>query len=421
MSARVTTLDDAWAALLAGEVDEATRTCVALLEADPGQVGAAALLARSVHLAGKPTPLALVDVFVRRGDLPNALSIAGFTPDPKAARRAIAAAFASDGRTDDVAPAPPPLPAGRITLDPDLARARGDALVARAQAALASAETDAEAGAPVPALPLFSALPAAALEPLLGAFEPRPLAAGEAAIHEGDEGKEAFVVVRGSLRVTRGETVLAELGPGAIFGEMSLVSDAPRAASVIALEPVLLLAASRADLEALAAKTRAIGEQLSSFCRRRMLSNLMRHSAILGAVSPPDRRALVERFETRRFKRGEALVTLGEKTEGLFLIASGAVRVQGRDADGETLELATLGPGDVVGEISLVLRRPATADVVATHQTVALELKHEQFQSAIRQHPELLSELYELATKREEETRTVVAQETLDVEDVVLL
>ena len=91
------------------------------------------------------------------------------------------------------------------------------------------------------------------------------------------------------------------------------------------------------------------------------------------------------------------------------------------DADGDRLQLAALGPGDVVGEISLVLRRPATADVVAAHPTVALHLPRDRFQDAIRQHPGLLNELYEIATRREEETRTVVGQQALDVEDVVLL
>ena len=93
----------------------------------------------------------------------------------------------------------------------------------------------------------------------------------------------------------------------------------------------------------------------------------------------------------------------------------------GRDADGEELQVAVLGPGDVVGEISLVLRRPATADVVATHRTVALQLRREHFREAIEEHPTLLGELYELATKREDEMRSVVAQEALDVEEVVLL
>ncbi len=105
----------------------------------------------------------------------------------------------------------------------------------------------------------------------------------------------------------------------------------------------------------------------------------------------------------------------------MFLIASGGVEVRGTDAEGDSVVLAQLGAGDVVGEISLVLRRPATADVVAVHTTVALELTSERFQDAIHAYPGLLQELYELAIKRDDETRSVVAQAAVDVSDTVLL
>jgi CRP-like cAMP-binding protein len=93
----------------------------------------------------------------------------------------------------------------------------------------------------------------------------------------------------------------------------------------------------------------------------------------------------------------------------------------GRDSDGGEILLAHLGPGDVVGEMGVVLRRPASADVRVVHPTVVLELTREAFAEAIASHPELLFELYDLATKRDEVTRSVVAQQTLDVDEVVLL
>ena len=104
------------------------------------------------------------------------------------------------------------------------------------------------------------------------------------------------------------------------------------------------------------------------------------------------------------------------------LVASGGVRVTTHDpAGGEDIVVADLGPGDVVGEISIVLRRPATATVSTAFPTIALELSRERFQEAIRRHPAVLTELYALATARQDELHSVVAQEALDVEDVVLL
>ncbi|UJR86502.1 cyclic nucleotide-binding domain-containing protein [Sandaracinus amylolyticus] len=436
------TLDEAWSLALADQRDEALKRCIALLEADPMQLGAAALAVQLIARAEgfdrdalEATAARLVDAYVRRSDLPAATAIAALASDAGAdagpQRKTIAKAFGKgSARLADVSPAPPPLPVP-APVEGTLAKLEGAALIARAEAALATmraAEDSAPESGKVSQLPLFSALRPEALERLLAGFTLRDLATGALAITQGDEGREAFVVVRGALRAERRASeesaqpeVLAVLGPGAIFGEMALVSEAPRAASVVALEPVQLLVASRDVLEKLAQKEAAIGSELALFCRHRMMANLLRHGAILAAVAPAQRDDLVARFASRDFATGDVLVKEGEESEGLFLIASGHVRVTSTDADGDRILLADLGPGDVVGEIGLVLRRPATATVTATTPTIALHLSRDQFHDAIRAHPTLLSELYELATKREEETRSVVAQQALDVEDVVLV
>jgi cAMP-dependent protein kinase regulator len=434
-----TMLDDAWSASLGGKREDALRRCIALLEADAMQLGAAALAIELLVDAERPfvaTEVAerLVDAYVRRGDLPGAAAAAAIVKkageDPTPHFRTISQAFGRGApRLSDVPIAPPPLPRAP-KIDAPLAKAAGSDLLDRAESAvkkLLAADDPVDANAKVSQLPLFSALPPAALERLLAGLAVRALPGGAHAIEQGQEGREAFVVVRGILRAQRRGAdgaegdVLAMLGPGAIFGEMALVSEAPRAASVVALEPVQLLVAARDALEALAQKEPAIGKELAAFCRNRMMANLVRHSAILNAVAPAQRDELVTRFETRTFQPGETLVAQGEEAEGLFLLASGAVRVTGKDADGDRIVIAELGPGDVVGEISLVLRRPATATVTASHATVALHLPRDRFHEAIREHATLLSELYELATKREEETRSVVGQQALDVEDIVLL
>jgi CRP-like cAMP-binding protein len=68
-----------------------------------------------------------------------------------------------------------------------------------------------------------------------------------------------------------------------------------------------------------------------------------------------------------------------------------------------------------------VLRRPANADVVAAHATVALALTREQFHEAIRAYPGLLQQLYDLAIQRDDQTRSVLGQKAVDVTDVVLV
>jgi serine/threonine-protein kinase len=80
----------------------------------------------------------------------------------------------------------------------------------------------------------------------------RAHAAGELIIREGDAGDAAYIIVSGQCRAFRqlGEQQesLQTMGPGDVFGEMALLLDEPRYASVEALEPVTLLVVDRATL-----------------------------------------------------------------------------------------------------------------------------------------------------------------------------
>jgi CRP-like cAMP-binding protein len=132
-------------------------------------------------------------------------------------------------------------------------------------------------------------------------------------------------------------------------------------------------------------------------------------------VPPAQRADLLSRFGSAVFEPGQKLVDEGDDKGTLYVIASGRVRVLGRDAEGDQVLLAQLEPGDVVGEISLVLRRPANAEVVATHRTVCLTLSREALHEAMKAHPQLLAQLYDIAVKRDDETRSVVAQAAVEV------
>src|SRR5436190_10875752 len=74
-------------------------------------------------------------------------------------------------------------------------------------------------------------------------------------VREGGAGDAAYVILAGLVAVTRRdpdsgmEFLLAELGPGQMFGEMALLTKKPRIASVIALEPTTCAALSRSDFE----------------------------------------------------------------------------------------------------------------------------------------------------------------------------
>lgn len=437
----VSELDRAHGLRLAADPQAALRLASATLEASPEDTGAALLVARLLWELARPdlvqaTCHRAIERFTRRADLGHAvvaallLRDAGGDYDQALAR--IARVFGANGPhvSDKASMSPPPLPARTLALEAWAARS-GEPLLTAAEQLLVRFRDTSDAlpeDRPVPRLPLFGALEAKLLAKLLALLVLREHGTGQTVMRQGEDGREAYVLVRGVLNVLRdaptpqGKTLLlAVLGPGALFGEMALVSQAPRAASVVSVEPAQLLAMDRTQLEALAQQDPAIARELGAFCNQRMLTNLVRHSRILSAVAPSQRRELIARFHTRAFAPGELLVARGEEGGRLFLVASGLVEVRSPEASGDAVVLAQLGPGEVVGEISLVLRRPATADVSALHRTVALELSWTDFHDAIKDHPGLLAQLYEIATQREAELRSVVAQEALDISDTVLL
>ena len=97
------------------------------------------------------------------------------------------------------------------------------------------------------ALPAFAALPQRALEQLSWSTREIRVPAGQVVIREGDDGDLFYVVLEGSLRVTQGGRELRTLGTGAGFGEIALLRDTPRTATVTATTDVALGAVDRDD------------------------------------------------------------------------------------------------------------------------------------------------------------------------------
>ncbi len=435
-------LDRALALLLAGEREAALRWSAAVVQQDASVSSALILTCRLLADAGR-TEAAIegFELGVKRaidtGNLPLAVAALGdlraLSVDVSALMDEIASAFCtgSPRLSDDAAPPPPPLPHD-ASFQPLSSFLTGPALLSKATGIIhdASLEYEALADSEAPLispLPLFSALEKDGLRALIGCFEMFTVPAGNAVISEGEEGAEAYIVARGELEVRRttedGTVVtLARLNNGALFGEMALLSRAPRAASVVACRPSILLVARRDALELVAEKRPDVGIELAAHCRRRMVANLLRTSKLLLAVDPQERPALVERFETCVFEKGDKLIEEGKDTTGLHLIASGEVAVIGHEDGGESFVIATLPVGETVGEVALVLRRKANADVVAVHPTVTLHLPREQFLGLVRDHPAILSGLYLAAVERDDETMSVLAGSTTSIgEDFVLV
>jgi len=121
-------------------------------------------------------------------------------------------------------------------------------------------------------VPLFAGCSRADLQRIASIADELDLAEGATLIREGERGREFIVVVDGTVRVSRKGRKLRELGAGDFIGEIALVADVPRTATVTATSPVRLLVVTDRAFRGLLERTpsvstkvlQSLGERLHS-------------------------------------------------------------------------------------------------------------------------------------------------------------
>ncbi len=119
-------------------------------------------------------------------------------------------------------------------------------------------------------VPLFRNLQESELLDILRSATLRTFATGEAIVNEGERGSSLYIILKGRTKVTAAhpdgaEHLLAFLGKGQFFGEMALLSNQPRSATVTAVEEITALEVSKTGLEGVFLKRPAIRDTLEKY------------------------------------------------------------------------------------------------------------------------------------------------------------
>jgi cAMP-dependent protein kinase regulator len=230
---------------------------------------------------------------------------------------------------------------------------------------------------------LFSHLDDEQSSQVLGALVEKPIPAkGIKVITQGDAGDYFYIVENGDFDIHINEAgsvqpgpegigkKVTTIGPGGSFGELALMYNAPRAATVISTEPgSLLWYLDRVTFRRILMD--------SAFARRRMYESFLAEVPLLSDLAPYERSKIADALETQKFPANTTIIREGDPGEAFYLLESGTAAVYKRETGDKAL--MTYKKGDYFGELALLDDKPRAASVVSTEEVKVATLGKEGF------------------------------------------
>ncbi|KAG5925123.1 protein kinase A regulatory subunit [Claviceps africana] len=230
---------------------------------------------------------------------------------------------------------------------------------------------------------LFSHLDDEQTAQILGALVEKPIPAkGIKVISQGDAGDFFYVVEKGSfdVHVNTAGTIqpgldglgdsVGNIQAGGSFGELALMYNAPRAATVISAEAgCTLWLLDRITFR------RILME--STFARRRMYETFLKEVPLLSTLTPYDRSKISDALETKKYAKGEIIIREGDPGHSFYLLESGEAEVFKGDPSNKVLHYKK---GDYFGELALLNDRPRAASIMASSDVKVASLNKNAFQ-----------------------------------------
>jgi cAMP-dependent protein kinase regulator len=229
---------------------------------------------------------------------------------------------------------------------------------------------------------LFSHLDDEQSTQVLGALQEKPIPTkGIKVIQQGDVGDYFYVVESGSFDIYVNKSGKLEAGPdglgakvgtvgtGGSFGELALMYNAPRAATVASNEQSTLWALDRVTFRRILMD--------SAFQRRRMYEGFLEEVPLLSSLTPYERSKIADALETKKYPAGTTIIKEGDVGESFYILESGQAEVYKRGVDKAVKQYSK---GDYFGELALLNDAPRAASVVSTTEIKVATLGKNGFQ-----------------------------------------
>lgn len=235
------------------------------------------------------------------------------------------------------------------------------------------------------------------------------LEAGDTLFNQGDPGDSMYVLVAGVLGVRRRhedgtESDIDKLSPGAIVGELALLSGQNRTATVYAVNNCGLLRLTKGEFNQLSPDEKQtlvdIEDTVVNRWRRLQLSKVLGN--LFGQLEANDLHMLQEQLEWHHLSNGDILFHQNDPSDGMYIVLNGRLRFTVTNSEGEIVASNEAGPGETIGEFALITAEPRSATVFAVRETNLVKMTPDHFARFTQNNPQMMGQLTRIIVERQQ-------------------
>lgn len=226
---------------------------------------------------------------------------------------------------------------------------------------------------------LFNTLDKKSVDVIVGAMLERNVEAGERIIQEGDDGNVMFLIESGTFncikKIGGEDKVVKKCCQGDVFGELALLYNCPRAASVEAVEAAVLWQLDRESFNHMVRD--------AAVKRREMYTEFLKSVPLLESLQDYDRMQIADCLTRQTVEAGTFVITQGDQGDRFYLVEEGKLVAQRTSPAGDVQEVKNYERGDYFGELALIRSEARAASVVAKTEATVVYLTGKEFKSLL--------------------------------------
>ncbi|XP_067236620.1 cAMP-dependent protein kinase type II-beta regulatory subunit isoform X1 [Chanodichthys erythropterus] len=229
---------------------------------------------------------------------------------------------------------------------------------------------------------LFKNLDQEQISQVLDAMFEKVVVTGEHIIDQDDDGDNFYVIERGMFDIVlKAEGTTRTVGSydnRGSFGELALMYNTPRAATIIATSPGALWCLDRLTFRRIIVKNNAK--------KRKTYEAFIGTLPLLMSLEVSERMKVVDVLSTKVYNSGEQIIAQGDLADSFYIVESGHVRITMKrsksknNTEDEEVEIATCSRGQYFGELALVTNKPRAASAYAMDNVKCLVMGVQAFE-----------------------------------------